>query len=583
MSLPFILDVALGLIFVYLILSLLASEIQELIATLLQWRAKHLRESVTNLLSGEGQLPGHEQERVKELVNKVYSDPLIRNINQASIRGIKHLFRRITWIFGDLLNRLFQVFSHRRERERTFGKNQRSAPSYIPAETFATTLIESIGISNLSRLLVQKRLEDFQERLVEVIQETLIDVTSIEGRINKFNSELRQVVKSYEGYEASLEICILRTIESLDRLSAFCNVYPGCSDEVRNELRAIKANYFGERGERAYLLGLQTSASELIELVDKGSRVYREIKPLLQKVLSSNSEGARLAKIVDEEIAKLANKPIASLTEEDHRKSIDNAIESLRLTDEEIGTLEVYKRYQQIDQAIDSLPRFVKESLRVLARRTESRVRQIESQVQEVSHEIDHLRQEIEAWFDRSMDRASGVYKRNAKGFALILGFVLAVATNSDTFHIFSRFSNDEKLRQIVVQNASAISQKNNSSDPNYLSAVKSDADKALKEISLPIGWNPAIVKEQLCSETGNSDWSSAYKCRSERNLFWTVGSAVTMLIGWLVSGIAIAMGAPFWFDILSKVVNVRNTGKPPESSTTGQTTSSSDPTAPGS
>jgi hypothetical protein len=28
------------------------------------------------------------------------------------------------------------------------------------------------------------------------------------------------------------------------------------------------------------------------------------------------------------------------------------------------------------------------------------------------------------------------------------------------------------------------------------------------------------------------------------------------------VSGIAIAMGAPFWFDLLGKVMNVRNAGK---------------------
>ncbi|EFA73985.1 hypothetical protein CRD_00907 [Raphidiopsis brookii D9] len=34
------------------------------------------------------------------------------------------------------------------------------------------------------------------------------------------------------------------------------------------------------------------------------------------------------------------------------------------------------------------------------------------------------------------------------------------------------------------------------------------------------------------------------------------------MIMGWLVSGFAIAMGAPFWFDLLGKVMNVRNTGK---------------------
>lgn len=37
------------------------------------------------------------------------------------------------------------------------------------------------------------------------------------------------------------------------------------------------------------------------------------------------------------------------------------------------------------------------------------------------------------------------------------------------------------------------------------------------------------------------------------------------MLLGWMLSGIAIAMGAPFWFDLLSKIVNVRNTGSKPK------------------
>jgi hypothetical protein len=34
-------------------------------------------------------------------------------------------------------------------------------------------------------------------------------------------------------------------------------------------------------------------------------------------------------------------------------------------------------------------------------------------------------------------------------------------------------------------------------------------------------------------------------------------------IFGWLMTGVAVAMGAPFWFDILGKLINVRNTGKP--------------------
>jgi hypothetical protein len=52
MNLPSILNVAIGLVFIYLILSLLSSEIQEILATLLQWRAKHLQQSIELLVYG---------------------------------------------------------------------------------------------------------------------------------------------------------------------------------------------------------------------------------------------------------------------------------------------------------------------------------------------------------------------------------------------------------------------------------------------------------------------------------------------------------------------------------------------------
>ena len=45
MNLPIILDVALGLVFIFFVLSLLASELQEIISTLLQWRAEHLEKN----------------------------------------------------------------------------------------------------------------------------------------------------------------------------------------------------------------------------------------------------------------------------------------------------------------------------------------------------------------------------------------------------------------------------------------------------------------------------------------------------------------------------------------------------------
>ena len=80
MGLPFVLDIAIGLIFIYLILSLLASELQELLTTLFQWRAKHLKESIEVFLAGGSATL--EEEKVRELVNKLYDDPLLKNINK---------------------------------------------------------------------------------------------------------------------------------------------------------------------------------------------------------------------------------------------------------------------------------------------------------------------------------------------------------------------------------------------------------------------------------------------------------------------------------------------------------------------
>jgi hypothetical protein len=37
------------------------------------------------------------------------------------------------------------------------------------------------------------------------------------------------------------------------------------------------------------------------------------------------------------------------------------------------------------------------------------------------------------------------------------------------------------------------------------------------------------------------------------------------MALGWLITAFAVSLGAPFWFDLLNKFVNVRASGKAPE------------------
>jgi hypothetical protein len=42
-------------------------------------------------------------------------------------------------------------------------------------------------------------------------------------------------------------------------------------------------------------------------------------------------------------------------------------------------------------------------------------------------------------------------------------------------------------------------------------------------------------------------------------------GFGPTTIFGWVITALAASLGAPFWFDLLNKFINVRASGKPPE------------------
>lgn len=56
------------------------------------------------------------------------------------------------------------------------------------------------------------------------------------------------------------------------------------------------------------------------------------------------------------------------------------------------------------------LPINLKANLIALAKRAKRKAKKIDDEVYQ-------FEREVETWFNRSMERASGVYKRNAKGF----------------------------------------------------------------------------------------------------------------------------------------------------------------------
>lgn len=172
--------------------------------------------------------------------------------------------------------------------------------------------------------------------------------------------------------------------------------------------------------------------------------------------------------------------------------------------------------------------------------------------MKDIEDELRQFKLEIEVWFDRSMERASGVYKRNAKGVAFLIGFLLALAANADTFHIVSRLATDSTLRNALAENAELVTTNCPSSEASgetdsRLECMRRQIDQS---IPLPLGWDAVNLKQQ-----------------QNESLNWLY-PPLRRFLGWLVSGFAISMGASFWFDLLGKLINVRNAGRPPKKST---------------
>jgi hypothetical protein len=61
--------------------------------------------------------------------------------------------------------------------------------------------------------------------------------------------------------------------------------------------------------------------------------------------------------------------------------------------------------------------------------------------------------------------------------------------------------------------------------------------------VSLPIGW-------------ADFRW---------KGLNQTALDILSWLPGWLITALAVSLGAPFWFDLLNKFINIRGAGKAPE------------------
>jgi hypothetical protein len=157
--------------------------------------------------------------------------------------------------------------------------------------------------------------------------------------------------------------------------------------------------------------------------------------------------------------------------------------------------------------------------------------------IDEAKNDLKAARANIEGWFNEAMERVAGWYKRKTQLIIVGVAVAVSLALNADTFIIANSLWIDPVLRESVV---TAAQQATEQPLPNEIEEVK----QQLAELQLPLGWHSPPCW-----------WISLASCE--------LAGILTRSLGLLFTAAALSLGAPFWFDLLNKIISLRTSGDP--------------------
>ena len=438
MYLQEILEVAIGLVFVWLVISVATMSLQEWLGNLLNTRGKEMEKVIAQMLSSP------------DMTSQFYAHPLIANLYKTSLKT---------------------------------GEKTR-LPSYIPAAKFGATLFS---------LVVQAGTDNSPVRAI--------------------SAEINQQLASIQSPE-------------------------------QQKLARTDWNAILETAKNLAASGLGVTALDSLKLqLQVYGEKYPEAKPGLDKLLPQ----------VDSYYGQFV---------QEQRAAVESGADSgLAMRQFRLGLLALQKTNPRLSYSVATI------------------VRQAEGYALRADQVVATARLNLETWFNDAMDRLSGTYKRKAQLMAFFIGVILAVLLNVDSINVATSLWREPTLRQAIIaqaQNATppAASQ-TGATAASPLQNIPA-LETQLQALNIPFGWAFAsfdtagrrcsLLPLQASQVWGipSHDIQAQPVCLRFSNLPPDIVSWLVKLMGLLMTGLATTQGAPFWFDMLGKLVNVRGTGSNP-------------------
>ncbi len=471
MNILTVLEVAIGIMFVWFLASMLVSSIQELVASLLHWRAKDLENEIRQMLEHPEQQSWLKQagSDLKATGLRVI-DAFRKDKPPAAGNGVppNHAIS------------LGKFYQHPLIKDLSLN-TKKAQPSYISTTRFADVLFDLIVDAGSKDSPILRAARQADELLKD------LDAADVEA----LSLDAQRIFQQFKG-----------AVEEVSRWTA---------QEPRNEALIQKINIL---------------AAEFV----KQNPDWCTAVELLQAALHSPPLREQLVNGVQLIMKQGQNK-------EDH----------------------------------------VGKTLNVLITRAMDNAKDADSA-------IAAARQQVEAWFDGSMERLTGNYRRNVHYFSLVAGLLIALLLNFDSLAIVRTLWFDPTVRAAVVSNAQNIAQPPQgaaassnsvafqavSSNPKSVQQVVAD----MRALQIPLGWS-VISDKTLCKgyygglyNSGNCIYPSSFIgnplfAASEATAPESGGPTIwASLLGIVITGLAVMPGAPFWFDWISKLASLRAAGE---------------------
>ena len=168
----------------------------------------------------------------------------------------------------------------------------------------------------------------------------------------------------------------------------------------------------------------------------------------------------------------------------------------------------------------------------------------------QAGRDVNRFRRSVETWFDLTMDRVSGWYKRRTQISLAVIAAIVTLMFNADALQVSRALWNDDAVRAAVVAQAQK-SVDEGKAEADMGQSISQSADTLADQVAdvgaleLPLGWS---------TDPDDPRW------------FDSAAGAAGKLLGLLATVLALTLGAPFWFDLLGRVSRVRTSGKPERS-----------------